>query len=331
MSECSTASPALSQPAVWRGSAVTTGLWLAVMVVFWGLSWPAMKVGVTLVPPLWLAVFRFVSGGICLFLLVAARGRLRLPPRADWPIVASVGGLQMMAFTGLGLIGMQYTDAGRAALLGYTTPLWGVLAAWLVAGQRPTGHQIVALLVGMSGIALICSPLEMDWGRPGVLMGNVFLLMAAMCWSVVILHVRRHVWVASPLELAPWQMLFAAVPLLGAALMVEGLPRGIDWTPQLFGLLAYFGPVATSACFVISTEYGRRVSTFAMTNITLGVPVVGVIASVLLLGEKVTAPLVGGLSLILIGVMLAALAVRRKAMTNPATAERSAQQRRASL
>lgn len=309
-----------------RIPSVQTGLWLAVMIAFWGLSWPAMKLAVGMVPPLWLATFRFASGALCLFALVAARGGIRLPPRADWPIVASVGGLQMMAFTALGLIAMQYTDAGRAALLGYTTPLWGVIAAWAMAGQKPTRAQVLALAVGMSGIALICSPLEMDWTRPGVLMGNVFLLLAAICWSVVILHVRRHHWVARPVELAPWQMLFATIPLAVAALWVEGLPTQVEWTPRLTGLLAFIGPVATSACFVISTEYGRRISTFAMTNITLGVPIVGVLASAALLGERVTVPLVAGLTLIVAGVLLAAMAVRRKALSNVATAARSARQ-----
>ena len=47
--------------------------------------------------------------------LLGLAGRLRWPPRADWPVRASVGLLQMMAFTALGLIAMRHTDAGRAA------------------------------------------------------------------------------------------------------------------------------------------------------------------------------------------------------------------------
>lgn len=303
--------------------------WLLAMVLFWGLSWPAMKLAVGMVPPLWLATFRFTGGAASLFILVALRGAIRLPPRADWPIVASIGGLQMMAFTALGLTAMQYTDAGRAAVLGYTTPLWGVLAAWLLAGQRPTAWQGFALAVGMSGVALICSPMEMDWSRPGVVKGNLFLLVAAICWSLVILHVRRHRFVARPIELAPWQMLFATIPLGVAALALEGVPAQVTWTPGLAGLLAYIGPVATSACFVISTEHGRRISTFAMSNITMGVPIVGVVSSAVLLHERVTPPLAVGLALIVAGAALAALAVRRKAVTDATTAERSGRQRRA--
>lgn len=303
--------------------------WLAAMVLFWGLSWPAMKLAVGEVPPLWLAAIRFASGAACLFALVAARGGIRPPPRADWPIVASIGGLQMMAFTALGLTAMQYTDAGRAAVLGYTTPLWGVLAAWALAGQRPTAWQGLALGVGLSGVALICSPLEMDWSDSRVMKGNLFLLLAAICWSLVILHVRRHAFAARPLELAPWQMAFAAVPLGLAAWALEGSPARVAWTPDLLGLLLYIGPVATSACFVISTEYGRRISTFAMTNVTMGVPIVGMLSAALLLGERITPPLAAGLSLIVAGTALAAVAVRRKALRDAAVTERNRRQSRA--
>lgn len=235
----------------------------------------------------------------------------------------------MMAFTALGLTAMQYTDAGRAAILGYTTPLWGVLAAWALVGQRPTAWQGLALCVGMSGVALICSPLEMDWGNPLVVKGNLFLLLAAICWSLVILHVRRHRFTARPLELAPWQMAFAAVPLGLAAWGFEGSPGRVAWTPDLLALLIYIGPVATSACFVISTEYGRRISTFAMTNVTMGVPIVGMLSSAVLLGERITLPLAAGLALIVGGTALAAVAVRRKAMRDAAVTERNDRQSRA--
>ncbi len=281
--------------------------WLFAMVLFWGLSWPAMKLALGSVPPLWLATLRFGSGALCLFAFAVVRGSLRLPPRADWPIVASIAGLQMMAFTALGLTAMQYTDASRAAVLAYTTPLWAMLGAWLLLGQRPTRWQGLALLLGLGGVAVICSPLEMDWTQPAIVKGNIFLLLAAICWSLVILHVRQHRFVSRPIDLAPWQMLAAAIPLGIAALVHEGSPGQIVWTPKLIQLLIYIGPIATSACFVISTEHGRRVSTFAMSNITMGVPIIGVLSSAWLLQEQLSLSLVAGLVLIVIATALAGI------------------------
>lgn len=304
-------------------AAAGTAIWLCLMVLLWGFSWPAMKFALGAVPPLWLASLRFSTACLFLFALCWFRGCLRFPPRADWPIVASVGGLQMMAFTGLGLTAMQFTDAGRAAVLAYTTPLWGVVAAWLIVRERPTAWQIGSLAVGMAGIAMICSPLSMDWTEQSIVIGNVLLLCAAICWSIVILHVRRHTWTAKPIEVAPWQMLFAAIPLTAGALLVEGVPGHVAWTPQILSAILFIGPIATSTCFVVSTEAGRRISTFAMSNVTLGVPVIGIVGSWALLGERISAPFAGGLVLVLLGVLLSAFAIHRKARVNRSTAERA--------
>ncbi|MHC9234916.1 DMT family transporter [Pseudooceanicola sp. 502str34] len=294
-----------------QDDANTTRLWLMAMVLLWGLSWPATQIALVSVPPLWLAAFRFGSAALCLFAFVAVRGELRLPRKADMPIVLSIGLLQMMTFTGLGMIAMTKTDTSHSVLLAYTTPLWSVLLAWALFRTRPSRAQLAAVAVGIAGVALIVSPLETDWTQPGAFMGAGFLLIGAIAWSLVILHVKRHKWVSSPLSLAPWQMLLATVPLAIAAVVVHGAPHQIAWSGHLVQLLIYIGPIATSACFVISSEYGRRISTFAMSNFTLGVPLTGVAASVLLLDNQLSPVFLIGLTLVMGGMILAAAASRR--------------------
>ncbi|WP_240722478.1 DMT family transporter [Poseidonocella sp. HB161398] len=282
--------------------------WLGAMVLLWGLSWPATQMALGEMPPLWLATFRFGSAAICLLAFLALRGRLVLPVRADLPIIASIGLLQMMTFTGLGMIAMTQTDTSHSVLLAYTTPLWSTLLAWLALGERPRRAQLGALAIGLAGVALICSPLETDWQRPGAFMGAGFLLTGAVCWSAVILHVRRHRWQTPPLALAPWQMLLATLPLGAIALLREGVPQGIGWSLPLVELLVFIGPVATSACFVISAEHGRRISSFAMANVTLGVPVIGVAGSVAFLGNQLSPVFLAGLALVMAGIVLTARA-----------------------
>lgn len=290
----------------------STLVWLCVMVLLWGVSWPVTKLALGQMPPIWLATFRFGSAAICLFIFVAVRGKLRFPPKADWPIVASIGLLQMTTFTGLGMVAMTHVDTSRATLLAYTTPLWGVISAWALQKVQPARLQAVALGMGMLGIGFICSPMEMDWSAPGAVMGACFLIGGAIAWSIVILHIKQHKWQASPLELAPWQMTLATVPLAIAALSIEGAPTTIQINTRLLELLFFIGPVATSACFVISAEYGRRISTFAMSNFTLGVPLIGIMASVVFLGEQLTLWFSIGLTLILAAMLLTILAASWK-------------------
>lgn len=294
-----------------RGLLSSSYFWLSLMVLLWGVSWPVTRLALDAVPPLWLATIRFASSAICLFSYLALRGQLKLPAREDLPIVLSTGLLQMMTFTGLGMMAMVHIDTGRAVLLAYTTPLWCVLAGWILFRDLPTRLQLIALLTGLAGIAVICSPVELDWSQPGTLLGAAFLLLGALSWAVVILHVRRHRWQGSPLALAPWQMLLATGPLAVAAACREGSPAAISFSVELIQLLVFIGPVATSACFVISAEHGRRISTFAMSNFTLGVPLVGIVISQWGFGFDLSALFLLGLGLIVAGVSLAALAVGR--------------------
>lgn len=290
----------------------STYVWLAVMVVLWGSSWPVTKLALQDVPPLWLATVRFASAAVCLFAYLFARQQLKLPVKDDMPIIASVGLLQMMAFTGLGMVAMVHVDTSRAVLLAYTTPLWCVVVAWVMFREMPSRLQIAGLVVGMSGVAAVCSPGELDWTNQETVLGAMFLLLAAVSWAIVILHVKRHRWVTPPLVLAPWQMLLAAIPLAIAAYVGEGSPTSIVLDSKLAVELFFIGPIATSACFVISAEYGRRISTFGMSNFTLGVPLVGTVFSCLSFGATVSTMFLAGLSLVVLGVMVSALASRSR-------------------
>jgi drug/metabolite transporter (DMT)-like permease len=289
-----------------------TVCWLLVMVVLWGLSWPATKLALNAVPPLWLGAIRFGSAGVCLFIFVALKKQLRLPAKSDLPIVLSIGILQMVVFTGLGMIAMQYTDTSHAVLLAYTTPLWGIVSSWLLLRHTPSAIQICALVIGLAGIGLICSPLEMDWSKPGVVMGCAFLITGAISWSLVIVHVRHHKWTATPLSLAPWQMLIATLPLIGIARLIDGSPQAIHLSKGLLGLLFFIGPIATSVCFVISSEYGRRISVFAMSNFTLGVPLIGALASIVLLDTSLSGLFLAGLALVFAGVSMTAFSSAKR-------------------
>ena len=69
------------------------------------------------------------------FVLLAFLGRLRWPARGDWPIVLSVGALQLASFFALTNLGMQSLPAGRSSVLAYTASLW-VVPLSLLAGEK---------------------------------------------------------------------------------------------------------------------------------------------------------------------------------------------------
>lgn len=293
-----------------RFNSPSTYVWLSVMVLLWGASWPVTKIALLHISPLWLASIRFSSAALCLFSYLAVRGQLKLPVAKDLPIIASVGFLQMMAFTGLGMVAMVHIDTSRAVLLAYTTPLWCAVAAFVIFRESPSTMQVVALITGFIGVGVVCSPGELDWASEETAAGAIFLILAAISWAIVILHVKKHNWVSSPLALAPWQMLLATIPLSVAACVIEGSPTQIPFNAERLGEIFFIGPVATSVCFVISSEYGRRISTFGMSNFTMGVPLTGILLSYCFLDASISSVFLFGLVLIMFAFIMSSLVPR---------------------
>ncbi len=285
---------------------------LGLVIVLWGVNWPIMKVGLASIPPLTFALVRTLLGGLSLLVLLAASGRLRLPPRGDTPILLSVGILQIALFLGLTHAALMFVEAGRSAILAYTTPLWVVPLSALLLHERPNSAQLLALAFGMAGLAVLFNPLALDYSDTDALIGNGMLLAGAVAWALTILHVRAHRWRATPLELMPWQMLLGSLLLLPVVMTIEG-HRPIRWSWELVVILAYNGPVASAFCYwaFVTVNRSFRASTTALGS--LGVPVVGVMASTMALGEPLSAATVGGLALIAAGVVVLSLSAVRRA------------------
>ena len=278
-------------------------LLLGAAILLWGANWPAMKLGLAHVTPLWLSAARFASGALCLFVVQAATGTLRLPKRADLPFLASVGLLQMLAFTAMSAVALHHVSAGRSAVLAYTTPIWVTPVSVLAFGERLSVRKAFGTALGVAGVLLLFNPLDVDWHDRQAVVAHVMLLGASLCWAVCILHLRHFRSASNAYVLAPWQMLVAAVPLAVLARVLEGPYTG-DGSLSLTSALIYIGPIATAFCFCAVNAANTRMSSTSMATAMLGVPVVGLMTSVLFLHEHLTMGLAASVVLIVAGIAL---------------------------
>lgn len=282
-------------------------LWLLLLViVLWGVNWPVMKYGLQFIPPLTFATFRMLLGAASLFLLVAVRGQLRLPARADWFLVFSVGLLQMAGFLGLVTVALQFVPAGRSAILAYTTALWVVPLAVIWLGEPFGRYKRIGCVLGVLGVAVLFNPLAFDWSDSSVVIGNGLLLLAALLWALLIVQVRGYRMQGSPLTLAPWQFLVATLALTPPALLMEA-DQAIRWTPELLLILVYNGPLATAFAFWAMISVTRMLPAITTSLGSLGVPACGMLASALWLKEPLTLTLLAGVVLIGAGLTLVVL------------------------
>ncbi len=274
---------------------------LAFVVLALGVNWPVMSVALRSLTPIWMAVFRLVAAAATLFVVTSATNRLVRPPRRDYPIVLSVAIVRLALVFTLVFFGLEIVPPGRSSILVWTAALWTVPIAVVFVGEHMTRMRWLGLAIGLGGLVLVFEPTRFDWTDGRVLLGHALLLCAALAQASVSVHVRHHSWGSTPLALLPWQLLVAVLPVLAIALAWEGVPR-VDWSVGLVANIAFQG-IVVSGFAVWGQLTVLRSHPAISTNLALmAVPVIGLLSSVIALGESLTASVVAGLILVLAGV-----------------------------
>ncbi len=287
-------------------------LLLAAVIVTWGVNWPIIKFGLVYITPLWFAAARALLGAACMFLLLAASGRVRLPRRADLGLLLSVGVLQIGVNLALVHFAVQLIEAGRSVILAYTTPLWVTPLAAVFLGERLSLRKVAGVGLGVAGLAVLLGPSTIEFSNPAGLLGNGLPVLAAMFSAAAIVHVRSHGSSLNAFDLAPWQILAGAVVVLPAALAIEG-PPSVQWSAMLVVVLAYNGVLATAFGLWAYVVVMRDLPAVSTAVGSLGVPVVGLLASAVILGEPLSLDKCLGLALIVAGVLVVTVFHSRRA------------------
>jgi drug/metabolite transporter (DMT)-like permease len=278
---------------------------LLAVYLIWGSTYLAIRVVVTNgIPPLLGMGLRFLVAGLLLAgVLAVRRGFVALRiTRSQLLTAAVVGVLLLFGGNGFVAIAEQTLPSGLAALLVSTTPLWLVVLG-LLTGDRARAASIVGTLVGLAGTAVLARP----GGSAGVAWwGAGLILLATLCWASGSLFSRRRTDSADAFVASAYQMLLG-----GAALTVVGLAHGdggrldVSAVPAAgWWALAYLVVVGslvayTAYFWLLGNAPLQLVSTYAYVN-----PVVAVILGWLLLGERVTLPVVVGGALAVAGVAI---------------------------
>lgn len=283
---------------------------LVIVILAWGMTWVVNKAALEYLPPIWASFLRLPAAFLLLSVLCIGSGRMVVPVKADIPVILTVGWLHMVGFSVLVSMGMQYLPAGRSIVLGYTTPLWVIPAAWLFLGERPGPRRLLGLGVGMAGLLLILQPASMDWNNPDTLRGHILILLAALMWAICIVYGRAHRFVTPTFELLPWQLLLAGITQFILALVIEGVPH-IVWTFELVFLLGYGSVIGTALAYWAMNAVNRGLPASTTSIALLGVPVVGLLSSKLFLSEPIDLTLMIATGLIIFGIALGATSKAR--------------------
>ena len=278
-------------------------LLFVIIILVWGSNWTVTKLILLSVPPIWSAAIRLIIGSVALFLVQLCTRTLIIPTKQDLPVLFVVGIFQMSLFSGLVALGLQYISVGHSVVLSYTTPLWVAPAAVLILHEPVNRLRMIGVFLGIIGVIILFNPSMERMSNTNELVGNFLLLLASFSWAVAIICIKACQWRSTPFQLVFWQHLLSAGLLSITAIIVEGVPH-VAVDAKLVVQFAYSGLLATAFGYWAMIVINRSLPVIVTSLGMLATPVVGIVFSQLVLGEKIDLPLVVAGSLILTGIAL---------------------------
>lgn len=270
------------------------------IIFSWGMAWPVNKIGLLYMSPLWYTAIRLVVGTAVMMTLVIAVKKFSLPKRGDFPLIVTIGLLQISIYILLANIGLAYLPAGRSSLLAYTTPLWLMPSATLFFHEEAGLRRWIGFFLGIGGLLILLSPWQINWTDKHVLFGAAMLLLASLCWAISMLCARYMHWTKSPLELIPWQLLIGTIPIVIFAWVKEPTMQ-VTWNLPLVLSLVYTGALVTGISYWCGVIINKEIPTIVASLGFLLVPVFSLFVSALFMHEAITLPTAGAIALILLG------------------------------
>jgi drug/metabolite transporter (DMT)-like permease len=258
-------------------------LLLVLLTLVWGFNWPVMKLGVTHFPPL---SFRALSMWLGLPVLYLAVRWLRVPlhiPRGEWRELGSLTLSNMIVWHAFAILSVQALSSGRAAILGYTMPIFSALWGVALFGQRLAARQVVGVAAAALGVALLL------WHEFGRMAGKPWaaagMLLSAAVWALGTQQLRRTTMKAPTLAIVFWMTVLTTLTMSVLAVLVEHgrwqAPTPTVWATIVFNAVLIFGFAQP-----VWLHLARALPPIASTLSVMMIPVVGTLSGAWWLGEK---------------------------------------------
>ncbi|HTT11152.1 MAG TPA: DMT family transporter [Burkholderiaceae bacterium] len=290
---------------------------LAGLTLAWGLNWPVMKYGVQELPPVLFRVICIAGGLVALWAYARLTGVSLAVENGRWGTILRLAIPNAIIWHLLVVIGLRLLPAGRSAILGYTMPVWVVIAGLLFFHERPTARQAFGVLSAFIGmVLLLSSELGVIAGRP---QATLLILAAAAAWGYGTHLLRRELRDMPTLALTFWMLAMTLVAMVIYTTLFERgawrMPHPGEWAAIVYNML-----LAIAFCHAAWSHLARTLPPVASSLSVMMIPVLGVFSSVWLLGEAPLWQDYVALLLILIAMAVVLLPARQPAAAPAARA-----------
>jgi drug/metabolite transporter (DMT)-like permease len=269
----------------------------------WGVSFVFMKDVVSVIQPAWLLGIRFTCAGLVLLLIMRKRVRANFSRRM-LAMGALMGVFEFVAFY-LQTCGLQYTTAGINAFL---TAVYCVIVPfiwWLVARRRPSVFNLGAAVIALAGVWLVS--VSASEGGLSIGLGEALTLASALGYACSMVACAKFSRGSDVMALTVVQFLVEGVLGLICGALTETAPTLDLFTPDIIGQFAFLVLLASVFSFGAQNLALAHVQP-AQASLLLSLEsVFGVVFSVLLTGEQITARLLVGFTLIFAAILISEL------------------------
>jgi len=286
-----------------------TYLKLAAVTMIWGATFVAGRYLAADVEPLLAATLRFVLASAALLGFMAlARVRLARPSARQLAQLAMLGFCGIFFYNLCFFYGLHYINASRASLIVALNPaVIGLGSWWLFKERLGTARCLgIALCLGGAGAVIISHNPQVLQGAANAWLGDLLIFGCVLGWGAYSLFSRSLNQSLGPLQTVTWSILLGTAmltvtTLVGGKLTLKALSA--IHLPQMLSLL-YLGVFGSALAYIAWYDGIRRIgATRAGVFIALN-PLTAVICGALLLGEQLTAPMLLGGAVILLGIYL---------------------------
>lgn len=280
---------------------------LMVLSVIWGYNWVVVKSALQYAGVFQFIALRIAIGAVCLFIIVLV---LRKPIKIKYiGTLILLGLLQSSGFTGLLMWALVEGGAGKTSVLTYTMPFWVMVLAWPLLGEKISGLQWPAAILSAMGVLFILDPLHL--GTDGFSM--MLAVLSGVSWALSVIVAKKLHQRAPDLDLltlTAWQMLFGAIPIVIAAILIPA--PAIQWTPYFIGAVIFNAVFCNALAWLLWLYALQQLSAGIASMATLLTPVIAVVAAWLQLNEVPNTAELIGMVLILISLVIISIVSIRK-------------------
>lgn len=274
-----------------------------ITIFFWGITFVSTKILLDYLSPIQIMLLRYVIAYLGLLLIYPKFHRSEGWKMEGLCLAAALCGstLYFLAEN----FALSFTQAANVSLLISAAPILTSLVAHVFThDERMTRHEIQGFLVAMSGIFLVV------FNGSFVLKlsprGDFLAITAAFCWALysVLLRFLRSQY--PPVYLTR-RIFFYSIATMLPCLLFDPHPfdPAVLWKPAVFGNLLFLGLVASSLCYVLWYHVVENLGAVKANHFVYLNPLITMVASVVVLDERVTWLMLAGAVLILLGVMAA--------------------------